>query len=93
MDTLSTEPYMVTSKLRERGDVRENGTDKFVWEFENCENRMEQVSIQTTEVTQEIDRYQQIRANRIPRFSRRRFLLVLRPCTSLVKNVETFSQR
>ena len=93
MDTLSAEPCMVTSKLRERGDVRENGTGKFVWEFENCENRMEQVSIRTTEVTQEIDRYQQMRANRIPRFSRRRFLLVLRPCTSLVKNVEIFSQR
>ena len=54
MDTLSAEPCMVTSKLRERGDVRENGKDKFVWEFENCENRMEQVSIRTTEVTQEI---------------------------------------
>lgn len=32
-----TEPCIVTGKLRVWADVREDGKDKFVREFENCE--------------------------------------------------------
>ena len=28
---------IVTGELRVRGDVREDGMDKLIWEFENCE--------------------------------------------------------
>ena len=39
---LNAEPRIVTDvdKLRVWGDVRENGKDEFVREFENCENGM-----------------------------------------------------
>ena len=32
-----TESCIVTGELRVRGDVREDGMDKLIWEFENCE--------------------------------------------------------
>ena len=35
-----TEPCTVASEMRFWGDVRENGKDEFVWEFENCEVEM-----------------------------------------------------
>lgn len=33
---LFTEPCIGTSELRLWGDVRENGENELVWEFENC---------------------------------------------------------
>ena len=34
--------------------MRENGKDKFVWEFENCENGTEQMSIRSGGVMREL---------------------------------------
>ena len=36
--TPNPEPCIVDGKPRVWGDVRENGEDGLVWEFENCEN-------------------------------------------------------
>jgi len=38
---LSTESCIVTGEPRFWGDVRENGKDKLVWEFEDWKNGME----------------------------------------------------
>jgi len=35
---LEAEPRTMTGELWFWGEVRENGKDKLVWEFENCEN-------------------------------------------------------
>ena len=45
---LNTEPCKVTDELR--GDMREDGKDKLVWEFENCESRMERISVRSREL-------------------------------------------
>ena len=42
---LNAEPCIVAGGPWFWGDVRENKKDKFVWEFENCENQVEYVSI------------------------------------------------
>ena len=39
---LNTEPCVVTDELW--GDVRENGKDKLVREFENCESEIKRMS-------------------------------------------------
>ena len=36
--TQNLEPCILIGEPRIRGNVRENGKDKLVWEFENCEN-------------------------------------------------------
>ena len=38
---LNTEPCVVSGEAWVWGDAGENGKDKLVWEFENCENGME----------------------------------------------------
>lgn len=45
---LNTEPYPVTSTLRIRSNVREDGQDELVWEFENCE--IQQISARYEEL-------------------------------------------
>ena len=37
--TQNPEPCILIGEPRIRGNVRENGKDKLVWEFENCENK------------------------------------------------------
>ena len=44
----NTKSRIVTGELRVWGDVRENGKDKFVWEFENCENGL--INVQSKEL-------------------------------------------
>ena len=50
--TLNTESYPGAGVLGVRSDVRENGEDKLVWECNNY--KMEQVNIQSEELTQEL---------------------------------------
>ena len=50
--TLNTESYPGAGVLGVRGDVGENGEDKLVWECNNY--KMEQVNIQSEELTQEL---------------------------------------
>ena len=45
-----TEPCVGTGEPRVRGDVREDGNDKFIWEFENYKSEMERVNFRPKEV-------------------------------------------
>ena len=49
---LNTEPYPVTCVLGVWSDVRENGEDEFVWEFENWE--MGRIITRSEEPTREL---------------------------------------
>ena len=50
----NAEAFIVSGALRIWGDMREDGKDKLVWEFENCENSMGQISVRPKEVTREL---------------------------------------
>ena len=43
---LDTEPCVVTGELRVWGNMREDGKDELVWEFENYENGTKQINFQ-----------------------------------------------
>ena len=44
---LNTEPWIATSEPWVWSDVRKDGKDKFVGQFENYENGMERISIRS----------------------------------------------
>ena len=44
------EPWVVTDEPWVWGDVREDGQDELVREFENCESAMEQVDVRSKEL-------------------------------------------
>ena len=49
---LNAKPCVVTDEIW--GDVREDGKDKLVREFENCESGMEQISVRSRELIREL---------------------------------------
>jgi len=94
-EILDAEPCTVTGELRFWGDVGENEEDEFVWEFENCENRIGWIGIRSRE-PMEVFIQRLVWGSGDPRdfdggvIDRRCFLPRLH--TSLVRNVEVFSR-
>jgi hypothetical protein len=48
---LNAEPRAVTGEFRAWGDMRENGKDEFVWEFENCRMGCDEIEVWSTGLT------------------------------------------
>jgi hypothetical protein len=89
---LKVEPHISTGVW---GDVRENGKDEFVWEFENCNMRCDEIEGWSIELMRELVQWQ-VWGPGGPRNSDSGTIagrcFVPRPFASLEKNVEVFTR-
>jgi len=92
---LSTKSCIVTGELRFWGDVGENRKDKLVWELEDCESGIDQISVRSKELTRGLvlrlvwdagDLRDSDNGTMVGR------CFVTRPCANLLKNIEVFSR-